>query len=82
MATKTISLRVEAYERLKRAKRLPGESFSDVVLRASWPEKTLSAGELLRRCRERGAIFNLEELDRMERVKREDQPPQDKWKKT
>lgn len=82
MATKTISLRVEAYERLKRSKRFPGESFSDVVLRASWPEETLSAGELLRRCRERGAIFSLEELDRIERVKREDQPPQDKWEKT
>ena len=34
MATKTIALRLEAYERLKRARRTPTESFSDVVMRA------------------------------------------------
>jgi len=34
MATKTISLTVEAYDRLRAARRRPDESFTDVVLRA------------------------------------------------
>jgi predicted nucleic acid-binding protein len=37
MAVKTVSLKTEAYERLKAARRYPGESFSEVILRARWP---------------------------------------------
>lgn len=80
MATKTISLRIEAYEKLRRAKR-GGESFSDVVMRARWDDAAVSAGELLRRVRERGPLFNPEELDRIEAVKDEDRPPDDKWRR-
>jgi hypothetical protein len=36
MSTKTVSLKKEAYDRLRAARRYPGESFSDVVLRARW----------------------------------------------
>ncbi len=36
MATKTISLELDAYEKLKRAKRSERESFSEVVRRARW----------------------------------------------
>lgn len=79
MATKTISLRVEAYEKLRRARRYPGESFSEVVLRARWPEATLTGEQLLARCREHGAFFSEEGLDRIERLKAEDRPPEDKW---
>lgn len=42
MAIKTVSLKTEAYERLKTARRYPGESFSEVILRASWPEDTIT----------------------------------------
>ena len=45
MATTTIALTQEAYERLRRQK-LPGESFSDVVLREV-PEPLRTAGEIL-----------------------------------
>ncbi len=79
MPTKTISLRLEAYEKLRRARRFPGESFSEVVLRASWPGATLTGAELLERYREHGPFFSDEALDRIERVKAEDRPPEDKW---
>ncbi len=45
MATTTIALTQPAYERLKRQK-LPGESFSDVVLREI-PTPLATAGEIL-----------------------------------
>ena len=79
MGTKTISLRVEAYERLRRARRRPGESFSDVVLRAVWPDSTLSAGGYLDLVRERGPLYHAAELQRVEDLSASDQPPDDKW---
>jgi predicted CopG family antitoxin len=79
MATKTISLRLEAYEKLKRARRFRGESFSQVVLRGRWPEETITASELLARYREQGPFFSEEGLDRIEELKRSDRPPEDKW---
>jgi hypothetical protein len=49
MATKTISLELDAYEKLKRAKRSERESFSEVVRRARWDaEPTTGAGILAR----------------------------------
>ena len=79
MATKTISLRLEAYERLRRARRYPGESFSKVVLRATWPEQTLTGAELLRQYRDTGPFYAEAELDRIEALKVADRPPEDKW---
>lgn len=38
MATKTISLELDAYEKLKKAKRSGRESFSEVVRRARWDD--------------------------------------------
>ena len=58
MSSKTISLKLEAYERLRAARRYPGESFSEVVLRATWPEDTISARDLLALGRSRGARFS------------------------
>jgi predicted CopG family antitoxin len=51
MATKTVTLELDAYERLKRAKREPRESFSSVVRRARWDDKT-EGGELLHALRD------------------------------
>jgi Putative antitoxin len=82
MASKTISLKLEAYEKLKAARRYPTESFSEVVLRATWPEDTITAGELLSLCRERGPLLTEEELDHLDRLKLADAPPEDKWAKT
>ena len=79
MATKTISLRVEAYERLRRARTHPSESFSDVVMRARWDDQTVSGGELLALVRERGALYGSDALDSIDEMKCEGAPPTDKW---
>ena len=47
MPSKTISLEVDAYHRLK-ATRRPGESFSAVVRRITLPPATATAADLLR----------------------------------
>jgi hypothetical protein len=79
MAAKTITLKQEAYDRLRAARRYPTESFSEVVLRATWPEDTVSAGELLSLYRDVGPRLPDAVLDRIELARRLDAPPVDKW---
>jgi predicted CopG family antitoxin len=79
VSTKTISLKTEAYERLRAAKRFPGESFSEVVLRAMWPEDTVTARGLLALWRQSHAHFSDADLDRIEMFRRGNLPPADKW---
>ena len=81
MATKTISLRLDAYEKLRQARRSPSESFTDVVLRATWPEKTVTGAELLEIYRKHGPFFSEEALTRIEEAMEADQPPVDKWQR-
>lgn len=79
MAIKTVSLKTAAYERLRAARRYPGESFSEVILRARWPEDTITGEELLRRYRDEGATFSDAELPAVGVAKAGDRPPEDKW---
>ena len=79
VATKTISLKDEAYERLRTARRYPAESFSEVVLRATWPEDTTTAKGLLALYRAGRPHLTDKELDRIEALKQDDLPPEDKW---
>ncbi len=79
MATKTISLRLEAYERLRRARRFPSESFSEVISRAVWPNQTVTGGELLERLRKRGPDLTEEDLARLEDVVETRTTAEDKW---
>ena len=79
MSTKTISVKIEAYERLRRARRSPEESFSQVIMRATWAERAISASELLALGRSRGPVFSEDELDRIEDLQKRDEAPADKW---
>ena len=79
MATKTISLKLEAYEKLRAARRYPAESFSEVVLRATWPEETVTGRELLELWRRRGPFFEADDVERIEELKAADALPEDKW---
>ena len=47
MATKTISLELDAYEKLQRAKRSERESFSQVVRRARWDDSASTGPHIL-----------------------------------
>jgi predicted CopG family antitoxin len=67
MATKTISLELDAYERLKAAKG-PGDSFSDVVRRATFPKRPLTAQDLLLQLESRGPMFSESELKDLEKT--------------
>jgi hypothetical protein len=79
MATKTISLKIEAWERLRRARRTPDESFSDVVMRAEWPELGITGGELLAAYGASGPHLSEDALDRIDEADASDIPPEDKW---
>jgi hypothetical protein len=79
MGVKTISLKDEAYARLKAARRYRDESFSEVVLRATWPEDTITGRALIAMLASRRAHLRPDELDQVEAMKQHDTPPKDKW---
>ena len=79
VSSKTISLKKEAYERLRAARRYSSESFSEVVLRATWPEDTVSGLGLLARLRKARPWFSESELQVLAELKDADVPPEDRW---
>jgi hypothetical protein len=79
MATKTISLKIEAWKRLRRARRTSDESFSDVVMRARWPELGTTAGELLVVYGTDGPHLSEDALARIEEAEAADHPPEGTW---
>jgi predicted CopG family antitoxin len=79
MASKTITLKLEAYNRLRAARRYPTESFSEVVLRASWPADTATARDLLRLYKASGPRLSKQAIDDIAAANAADEPPVDKW---
>lgn len=75
MATKTISLELDAYEKLKKAKQSERESFSEVVRRARWDDEPSTGPRILThltrlRARHPESFLPDEVLDRLdERVR-------------
>ena len=50
-----------------------------MVLRATWPEDTITAKALLALYRAGRPHLTDKEIDRIETFKRDDLPPEDKW---
>jgi predicted CopG family antitoxin len=80
MATKTISIDVEAYERLRGARLAPNESFSRVIKRAHWRNEEKTAAALLS-AMETAPKVDLDILDRLDEAQRNDAPPEDPWQR-
>jgi len=78
MATKTISIDIEAYERLRRARRSPKESFSQVIKRADWPVPPRTAAALLNAM---ASLPTVEEavIRTLDAAQAADRPPGDPW---
>ena len=78
MATKTITLELEAYEKLHAAKKA-GESFSEVVRRASFAVAPLMGKELRAYLRSGGSGISENYLDAVEDAAKRDSLPDDPW---
>lgn len=76
--TKTITLELDAYEKLRRAKR-GGESFTEVVRRATWIDAPTTAAELRSFYHQGGSGVSDKYLDAVEKASEHDPIPDDPW---
>jgi len=74
MATKTITLELDAYEKLAAAKQ-GRESFSSVVRRCILPGAPRNGASVQSALRERRRFMGDEDLDRLDEIDRSDPPP-------
>jgi len=79
MATKTISIDLEAYERLRTARQTPSESFSRVIKRAQWRNESRTAAGLLDALGEMPPPQQ-DIIERLDAAQGADTPPADPWR--
>lgn len=79
MATKTISLELDAYEKLRTRKR-PGESFSDVVRRSRFEDAAPTGRALLDYFNSGGSRVEESYLDAVESAAARDRLPDNPWR--
>lgn len=78
MATKTITLELDAYEKLRTEKKA-GESFSEVVRRATFVDAPLTGEKLRAYLRSGGSGVSEHYLDAVEASVKSDPLPDDPW---
>jgi predicted CopG family antitoxin len=78
MATKTISVDLEAYEALSKARLSPKESFSQVIRRARWTDRAKTCDDLLKALPGMPAAPD-EVIRRLDEAQSADLPPDSPW---
>jgi hypothetical protein len=78
MASKTITLELDAYDKLRLAKR-GGESFTEVVRRAIWVDMPVTGAALRDYYRNGGSGISAKYLDGVEEAAKHDPIPDDPW---
>jgi hypothetical protein len=78
MPTKTITLELDAYEKLRSAKRR-GESFTEVVRRAVIADAPLTGSSLRVYLQKGGGTVSARYLDSVEQAAAQDPHPDDPW---
>lgn len=78
VATKTITLELDAYEKL-RAMKKAGESFTEVVRRASFNDAPLTGGDLRTYLRAGGSGVSERYLNAVEEAAKHDPLPDNPW---
>ena len=78
MATKTITLELDAYEKLRTAKK-SGESFSEVVRRAEFADALLTGEDLRSYLHSGGSGVSERYLDAVEEAAQHDPVPDNPW---
>ena len=78
IGSKNISISEDAYLRLRRARRHPRESFSQVIRRSRWDNEPATAGSWLDAFDE-APVASDEVLEALESNQKADLPPEDKW---
>jgi len=78
MGSKNISISEAAYTRLRRARKHPRESFSQVIQRGTWDSETPTGQDWLMHMH-RAPPVDDQILDALEHDQQNDPVPEDKW---